>query len=620
MVFEVPMAVFSLLIGYLVPGFFLSFLLFKHDELSRMERIAVSMALSVALIGTLMTFLGMTFGFTAISTFLILAIVTGTSYYAGRDEIDEFSKRFFYSADIPRLTPAGGLAFFTVVFQLFFAIYYSSYFPIDGGDAVTFHAPLERLYAESGKLVAGDGVLNLYTPLAHGFHLFISWFYLFNGPNDFFARIASPLLFLGSCLFLHAIANRLFNQRVAAIATVIFASTPLLIAHAQIAYINLPETFFVLAGMFALIIALKSENFFHFMAAGILGGFAALVKPSGMIAFALPALALILYFKKFRSLAPLIALAIGALLSGSMIWYVANAGYFLNPASAFYLFGPKTVDAPLQFVTYLFFDNQVAVNQGVGPFFLAFGLVGAALMYSNMERRKWQEKFALLWLLLMVVVSELFLLKLGSRFTMPSIGVMAIFSAYGLDRLSASRSQLVAFAAILLFTACLFPSFAIGSMGFKAARISYETNTLQLNFWFPDAPSNDAFMRYAYGPVVDGMTYVNWNTPTDARLLTNHPYTYFINRTLFVTSDVKAAGTLEGALSYMRANNITYVFLTYADSGADPYADNPVEKNIGKTDVFRLVFMNQRSALYRVDYAVAGKLGLLGNETASAVG
>jgi len=165
------------------------------------------------------------------------------------------------------------------------------------------------------------------------------------------------------------------------------------------------------------------------------------------------------------------------------------------------------------------------------------------LMYAKRER-KWEESFSLAWLAAMFVLSELFLLKLGSRFAMPSLPVTAIFAAYGFERLSSSKSRLIALLAFLLLAAELAPSLAIGAIGFKSARVSYETNTFQINSYFPNPPTKDEFMRFAYGPVLDGINYLNWETPPGSKALVNVPLTYFINRTIYHTSAIDKMGSL----------------------------------------------------------------------------
>ncbi|VVC03263.1 Dolichyl-phosphate-mannose-protein mannosyltransferase [Candidatus Burarchaeum australiense] len=608
---EALIALFSVIIGYFLPGFLVSFLFFRHDELSGAERIAVSMAFSIALIGVLMTYLGMTVGFSAWSTLLVLLLVSVLAYLARKDEVGEFFTRHSYSPGLPDLTTLEALVFIVVALQFIFAFYYSAFFPIDGGDAVTFHAPLAQLYAQEGRLAQAEGVLELYNPLPHGFHLFISWFYLLNGFNDLFARIASPLFFLGSCLFVYSIAHRLFDRKVAALTLLIFANTPLLLAHSQIVYLNLPELFFMLAGLFPLLLALRGaslnepRNDSLYVAAGALGGFAALVKPSGMISFGLLAVLLTLYFKRRQSLVPLLGLAAGALLSGSVIWLAANSAYYLDPTSTFYIFNPYAPYSFPSYLAYFFLDGMVAVNQGIGPFFISFGLVGLVLMYFGRESRgrHWAAQFSLAWLALIFVLSELFLLKLGARFAMLALPVTALFAAYAYDHFSQSRRKFIAVLAVMLLLLELAPSLAIGAVGFKSARISYETNTLQFRL-FLAPPSNDEFMRFAYGPVVDGFNYMNSKTPAGSKVLANVPLTYYIDRTLYSASQITQFGSLEGALAYLHAHGVDYVFLADTDSASPGQpADNAIETNINNSAIFSQVYNNSRTRIYAINYS-----------------
>ncbi|MDO8339060.1 MAG: glycosyltransferase family 39 protein [Candidatus Burarchaeum sp.] len=599
--FNILFSIFSLLLGYFAPGFFLSFIFFRKDELSHAERIAISLAFSIVLIGVLMTFLGMTIGFSAFSTIALLLVISCLAYFARRHEINEFWQASNYSPALPRLTPFEGLVFFIVAFQIIMALYFSIFFPIDGGDALTFHAPLERLYAQAGSLVPAEGVLALYNPLSHGFHLFISWFYLLNGVDDLYARLASPILFASSCILLYSLAHRLFDRKTAALALLLFASTPLLLAHAQVAYINLPELFFSLAGFFTLMLALRQpfkDDLRLYLAAGILGGFAAMVKPSGLTSFALPALLLIFYFRRRASLLPFLALAAGALLSFSPLWFAANSSYYLDSSSTFYLFNPGHPHEFQQSFFFLFFDSQIALNQGIGPFFVSFGLVGFALLYANKQKR-WAESFTFIWFIIMFIVSELFLLRLGGRFAMLAVPATSLIAAYGLNHLLSSKSRTIVLLAGFLLLITVTPFLAIGAIGFKSARISYETNSFEMIAPFPP-PSHEAFLRFAYGPIMDGAEYLNMNTSASSHVLVNVPLTYLINRTIYQTSEMRDTASLFDSLRYLRRNGIDYVFLVDADVEGTEFANNPVEINIDNTWVFTKVYENSRTRIYKV--------------------
>ena len=597
----IPIALISLFFGYFLPGFFLSFLFFRKDELSHAERIALSLALSIVLIGVLMTGLGMTIGFSAFSTISLLLVISCLAYLARRREFNEFWQAANYSPALPRLTAFEGLVFFIVAFQLVMAFYYSVFFPVDGGDAVTFHAPLEQLYAQANMLVPAEGVLALYNPLSHGFHLFISWFYLLNGVDDLYARLASPILFAGSCVLLYSMAHRLFDRKTAALALLLFASTPLLLAHAQVAYINLPEMFFALAGFFTLMLALQHplrDDLRLYVAAGILGGFAAMVKPSGLISFALPALLLTFYFRRKAALLPVLALAAGMMLSFAPLWFAANAGYYFDSSSTFYIFSPSQAHAFPSYISFFFFDNQIALNQGIGPFFISFGLVGFALLYTNRQRR-WAESFAFIWFIIMFMVSELFLLKLGGRFAMLAVPATSLIAAYGLNHLLSGRRKTIVLLAGFLLLIEIAPFFAIGAIGFKSARISYETNSFEIISSFPP-PSHEAFLRFAYGPIMDGIAYLNENTSTSSRVLVNIPLTYFINRTIYQTSEMRETASLFDSLRYLRRNGIDYVFLADADVEQNEFVNTPVQLNIENTWVFTKVYENPRARIYKV--------------------
>jgi len=113
-------------------------------------------------------------------------------------------------------------------------------------------------------------------------------------------------------------------------------------------------------------------------------------------------------------------------------------------------------------------------------------------------------------------------------------------------------------------------------------------------------------MRFAYGPVLDGINYLNWETPPGSKALVNVPLTYFINRTIYHTSAIDKMGSLGEALAYLEAKGIGYVFLADTDSGPDPHAGNPVERSINESSIFNKVYENSRARVYKINYGSRG--------------
>jgi 4-amino-4-deoxy-L-arabinose transferase-like glycosyltransferase len=601
-IFALPIALFSLVLGYFLPGFLASFMFFRDRELSSMERCGLSLLLSVAIAGSLMTLLGMSIGFSALSTTALLLIFCGLAYALVREEINAHLRRILYSPALPRLSLGEGIIFFFVLVQLFFAFYYSAFFPIDGGDALTLHAPLAKIYADAGSLVPLEGVLSFYTPLSHGIHLFASWFYLLNGFNDLFARLIPPMLFLASCMLLYSLAHRLFGNANAWLALLIFSCTPLVMAHAQVFYLNLPEMAFVLGGLLCLFLGLRNDIKPAYFAAGFIGGFAALVKPSGIISFGLLALLLLFYFRKLNLMRALALLGLGALFSASPLWFAANSQAYLDPGYEFYAFAPSSAESATHFPFFPFFDAQIAVNQGIGPFLFSFGIVGAYLLYKQRTQRAFEKRFALASFILLFILSELFLFRLGARFALVLVPFASILAAYGVFSLAQSCQPHVRLLSAVLLAVLILPFAVLGPIGFKSARISYETSTLVFNFYIPP-PSHEKFMLDSYGPdILAGVNYLNTQTPANAKAATNLPLTYLINRTIYLTTDKHISGPAEdfsSAIAYMQANGISYVFMANADVAKVDDTADVISSNLNSPH-FEEVYNNSRVQIFRV--------------------
>ncbi|MCK4714349.1 MAG: hypothetical protein KAT35_02150, partial [Candidatus Aenigmarchaeota archaeon] len=257
-----------------------------------------------------------------------------------------------------------------------------------------------------------------------------------------------------------------------------------------------------------------------------------------------------------------------------------------------------------------FFDAQIAVNQGMGPALLTFGLVGAYLLLRQPlgTRRRFEERFSLAWLVLLFILLELFLLKLDARVTLLLVPVASLFAAYGFTHLAADSKAHVRTLSVLLLIAIILPSLVIGIVGFKSARISYETNTLVFNVYVPP-PSHEKFMRDSYGIILDGVDYLNTQTPPDAKVLANLPLTYLINRSLYSTGGsyggsfdgFREIRDLEASVEYLKGKDISYVFIAQHDVSHIPCADNPIQNNLDDERFFEPLYENQKVRIFRIN-------------------
>ena len=124
----------------------------------------------------------------------------------------------------------------------------------------------------------------------------ISFFFL--GQNAFALRLPCILAMLGTAWMVYLLTARCFDRKLALIATMIFATYPLVFVLGTVAITDMYLTFFVTATMTAYFFAvqdgvsLKRRLLLLFLA-GILSAFAFLSK--GFIAFAVPAICIVPY-------------------------------------------------------------------------------------------------------------------------------------------------------------------------------------------------------------------------------------------------------------------------------------------------------------------------------------
>ena len=310
---------------------------------------------------------------------------------------------------------------------------------------------------------------------------------------------------------------------------------------------------------------------------------------------------LLLYFKRSRASTPLLLVLLGALASLSPFWFLSTSQAYLDPSYHFYAFGPKIIEPLNMYLFFPFFDAMIAVNQGFGPFLFTFGLAGACLLYKKTNGLRFEDRFALAWLVAIFLLSELFLLKLGARFAMLLTPVAALFAAYSLNHLLHDRKSYLRALTVLILVAMILPYTLLGVIGFKSARISYESNTLIFNLYLPP-PTHEEFLRDSYGPILDGIDYINKETPAGSKVLTNLPLTYLFNRTVYYTGTIggiAAQPNFDAALDYLKENGVYYIVIADADVADDPYANNPIQNNLGNVRL-RQLYENVRVSIYEI--------------------
>lgn len=582
-----PLAILGFLLGYFLPGYLASFLIFGKRGVSAAERLLFSVAFSIAFVGALMNLLGMTAGFSKESTLAIMLAFCAAAFIAKRKDI--LSHRLELKLPAMQLPEKAILAFALV--QIVFAFYYAVFFPTDGGDAVAYHAPYAKLFYERGAIYDAEGFLEQRNAFPHGLHLFGTWFYLLNdGVDDLFARLVAPVTASLLALAVYLFAKKLFGVRAGFFAVLAFFSMPLVIAHASSAYINLPEAFFGTVAVYALYRGIETRSLRMFFAAGLIAGFMPLVKQSG-IAFLLIAALLVLLFR--RDAKSLLAFAAGALLLGFPLWYLHNLLVFGNAFYPFSFFGQGSSSdaAPQDVLPGLILDRQVTINYGVGPMLISFGIAGLLLM-----RRMRGGKFVIAWLLSLVALVTLLLRDV--RYALLAAAPVSAAAALGMRELLQSpalRKKAVALLIMLIAAPALF----LGVMSFKTATVLHEKNALSVAFYFPP-PSHRQFLETMYGSdTMAAFDYLNGETPPNAKVLAQYALTYFINRTLYVSEHLPKFGGIDEALRYAKQRGIGYVFLPRINY-AGAAAGNALIENANDMRYFEPVFRQGDARIYRI--------------------
>ncbi len=535
-----------------------------------------------------MHLLGVTSGFSSYSAIGIPLIFSITLLFLNKDKLHQ---DIHFSLKFSALEKA---IFIFVFLQVVLAFYYALFFPIEGGDVVTYHAPYAKWFFEAGRIYNVEGFLGCCNAFPHGIHLFNSWFYLLEGEaDDFFIRLLAPVSSLLSGLLIFLFSKKFFGRETAFYALLVFYSIPLVVAHSSIAYFNLAEAFLEGTAFYFLFAALKQNDSKQFIASGLIGGFLPLIKPSGAIFFFITIILFAVFRPKIKNV---ILFFVASLLFLSPIWYLRNYLEFGNPVYPHSFFGKDKPYGllPYEFVPFYFFDAIIGVPGGVGPFMLSFGLIG--IFFAGVKR--FESRFCLLWLLGVMVFTSLF--TQDFRFTLLGAIPIALLSANGMRELLARNNGWWKKAVILLIAFEILPALVFGIVSFKTSQISYGQQTLLLGIGFPP-PSSETFLRTMYGDdAYDAFVFIKTQTPKSSKVLSTEQTLYFIDRPTYISLNIDFPQNLTASISILKEKRIDYVLFIIADRKGFNVPSNPVFDNLNNTEYFELVFERDNSRVYKV--------------------
>lgn len=611
--------VLSFLFAYFLPGYFVS-LFFSGKEITKLERLVMSFAFSFALMGLLMTLFGVlgTFSvekivFAELALMLVIGIYKRGRLMEGLNWLKSLASCNCFSCvrksgKAKETCPIGccNLPMFSKVlilaisFVLFMCFYQAVALPETSWDGVAYHLPYAKLFNDIRTIPIEDPLNIGYMGLPHGMHLFSTWFYMANGFNDVFARLLSPVFGLMSVLLVYAFVRRFADQNIALLSAFFLSLVPLFIAHSMITYVNLPEAFFCAFAMFMVWAGIKSKNSKFIFFGGLLAGAAMLIKYSAIMVVP-AALAVIIWFgrKDLKNAVKLSVIFLFAMALMGSIWFARNAAVYGNPVYPYFggIFGRgMTEDSNMlsvaTFAPTFFLDPQITYNWGVGPMFLAFGIVGILAF----RKRDDFWKMMLIWLIVsyLVVMAGL---RIQARFFMFTIFAGVFFTALGFDYL-AKRYRLATY--LLLFVMICY-SFSLATIGYK---IPDNESAGGIQLTLPFFVTYDEAMQAKFGPLLGAWEILS-NTPKDAVVMSQYTRSYYYMRKTYPMADTCAnATTMDACFAELKDKKIDYILTENRLEGVYGmnYAaiNTTLTQNLNNTEYFMVLYENDWVHLYQV--------------------
>jgi len=572
--------IFSLVFAYFLPGYLSSLLLFKKGEITGLFRLLFSFSFSIAITSSMMLALGQTIGFSPpvllnVSLLILLLLIVAVVKKTG----------FFFEAIKPKFK----LIYLIPIIIVLLSFYHALAFPESSWDALYYHGPAGKAFYEANSIPFEKLIYNSQLQLPAGAHVFYTWFYEFNGFNDAFARLMSPMFFLASLVLVYLFANRLFDKKIAEYSVLFFSLVPIVIANSMVMYTDLIAVFLGLFSVYLAYLGVKEGGMKYFALAGIMGGFATLVKTPAFL-FPLIIVALLLYEKKFKEILVYLCFFIPM----TALWYLRSLLLFSNP---FYPFNiGKTAVSPLDPITFikaLLFDSKITYSYGAGPLLLTFGLIG----FLSLKLRQKANRMLLAYLAISFLV-VLALYRADGRAYIPLYPALAIVCALGYSRLKDSLSRHVRIISAAVLTIIILFSLAFAVIGFKMQESYYDT---PVKLVAPLPMGYEQAMTLRFGAVWDLWKFLQTTDPSDKILSTDTRMYYYWRFTYgFDTAPIDNA-SLANSIDNLKAAGVKYVVVVNRvyHEGQEYAGDNIILENLNGT-YFEKVFEKDYASAYRI--------------------
>jgi len=171
-----------------------------------------------------------------------------------------------------------------------------------------------------------------------------SFTFLF-GFHDVFIKVLTPFIaFLGG-VSLFLLGRKIYNEKVAFVAAVIFATTPSLVTYSVLFYMDVMLAFFFTLFLLTFIIAVQNSSKKYWLLSGIFGGLTVLTKTPGIAVFFFIILVFLYQLFKERKLVSLFSLFKKYFVLVAIVLLVCT-GFFVR---SFYYYKSPDADLPLPF-------------------------------------------------------------------------------------------------------------------------------------------------------------------------------------------------------------------------------------------------------------------------------
>lgn len=576
-------AVFSLIFAYFLPGYLSSLLMFKKNEISGLFRLLFSFSFSVAITASLMLLLGQTIGFSQsilinISLLILLVLIILIALRKTGIFFEPIKLKFKLIYLIPAII-------------VFFSFYHALLFPESSWDALYYHGVAGRAFYEAGKIPFEKVIYNTQVQLPAGAHIFYTWFYEFNGFNDIFARAVSPFFFAATLLLIYLFTKDLFDKRIAGYSVFFFSIIPIVIANSMIMYNDLIEVFLGVFSLYLVYLGTKNNGNKYFALAGLMGGFATLVKTPAFL-FPVVIIAFLLYKRRIKEIFIYLLFFIPML----GLWYLRNLLLFSNPFYPFTL-GKTAVSPldPLSFIKVLFFDSRITYSYGTGPLVLTFGLLGLLSL-----KLKQKSHLLVLSYLVLSFIAIVAVYRADGRSFMALYPAIAILCSLGFLRLQSSIKESVRKIASLVLALIVLFSLSFVVIGFKMQESYYDE---PLKLVAPLPMSFEQAMTLRFGAAWSLWKFLQTNTsPTDRILSTDTRMYYYWRFTYgfdWLNLDNNDLGKSLDVLKDAGVKYIVVISRVYHEE-QNVSVKNIILENLNDTRYFEKVFSEGYAAAYRV--------------------